>query len=246
MQGEMDYCQCRMQELEKNKIKDKSSELYEKIQSYRSHTFKKMMPSYLYYIMLSNNIFMLISFLASPILFYYANRIDNPFFSRCFNRVQLCFLMIFLFINTVQKFFLLEKLNNNTCCVDRLEKMLRGYGHDIIATKKLKKNFRRFISTYTFILVVIITSTIYFIFINIKNRVLKCSDDDIFGFVITRMILLSSFTGCVFNLFEFKLLNSLIVRIMNKNLNFNFISLFNCFESCTKKSKQNKHKQDDF
>ena len=242
MQDEIDHCDCRLEETNK-KIKDKGSKLYERMQSCKNQVSNKMMPSYLYYIMLSNNIFMLLSFLASPILLYYPNQIDNPFYCPCFDSSNLLFLMLFLVLNTVQKFFLLEKLNSNTCCVDRLEKMLRGYGHDLITTKKLKKNFRKIISIYTLILLVIVSTTIYLIVSNINHDVLKCSDDDILGYIITRMILLSSFTGCIFNVLEFKLMNSIIVRIMNKNLDFSFLSVFNCFESCVKKGK---HKTADF
>lgn len=239
MQEEWDYCQCKIQEIENNKIKVKNPELYEKMQTYRNQVFNTMMPQWLYYIMLSNNLLMLISFLFSPILIYYAKSLDKPIYSPCFKFYELFFLMIFLIINTTQKFFLLEKLNSNTCCVDKLEKMLRGIGHDLIQTNKLKKNFRKFITIYTFMLVVIISSTIYLIILNFKNKVMTCSDDDFLGYIVTRMILFSSCTGCLFNILEFKLLNSLIARIMNRNSDFNFLSLFNCFEICSKESKHN-------
>jgi len=233
----MEDCICFKEKREKKNLENIISKLNIDKSVIKNKAINKIMPKYLYIIILINNIFMLISFLVSPILFYYAKSIENPYFQTCFQFYPLLALIILLILNTIQKFFILEKLNSNNCCVERLKLLLKGQADDnILATKKLKKNFRQIISIYGILLFFIVVSKNYLIYLNIMNNVLSCSNDDIFGFIITRMLLYSSFSGCVFNFLELYLFNGLLERLKDKDLTQNIIRTFKCC-GCFKKKK---------
>ncbi len=228
----MDTCLCKKQEKECKRLEkiitkfDVEKKFFEK---------EKVIPRYLYIIMLSNNILMLISFLTSPILFYYENSPNYTYCKYCYNGYQLLSLIIFLILNIAQKFFVLENLNSNKCCIEHLKNMFKV---NSINSKKLKKKFKNTISFYTLYLILIVLFKTYFIFLNIDNGVLGCSSYDIFGFIITRMVIFSSISGCLFNFLEYYFLNSLMVKITEKNLFFNFLSLFYCFGNCFRKKQE--------
>lgn len=204
---------------------------------------EKIMPRIFYYIFFTNNMLMTISVLLSPILLYYTKNMTDNFLVECFNPYKLLFLVSFNMLNVALKLIILEKLNSYKCCVKRLYDF--AFVYSSCSTKKLNKNIQTIIRNFLIVYISFISLlSIILVQLNILT-VLECTNDDYIGFMVTRMLIISTASGILFNFFEIYMFYSLIIlKIFNFKIVFIFQSLNEKDEILRNKKEKEKKVED--